>query len=581
MNIQTHPNFQQALYHHQQGQFPIAEQIYRQLLAEHVNEALLYNYLSDCLLGQGKSDEVIELLKIGEARGIDNPEALLHMGSAYTQKKDFSNALQYVGQFIKLQPQVAIGHYNLANLYYYSGQPEPAILSYRQCIKLDPNMAYAHYNLANLLNSKGQAEEAISHYSQCIQAMPNLVAAYLNLGALLNKQGRYAEAMKVYEGALHIEPNNGKCHQQMGMTQHVVGQLEEATASYIKAHQLLGNTPEILMLLGNIHRDRAKIEQAKQYYEQVLALDPENTLALQNIRRISSSKIPGWHFQMLADTPRNDGFDQALRRAIQGPLKVLDIGTGSGLLAMMAMRAGASEVYACEMVPALAEAATQIVAANGYKEQIHIINKKSTALKVGEDLPEKADLLVSEIVDAGLLGEGVIPTIRHALNNLVKPNAIIIPRAANVYGVVIETNHLNKVYPVKKISGFDLSAFNQFALSSDYVSMHLKHLPHRQLSEVFPILAIDFKNLPPTAGEDQPNETILKIPIATDGQAHAIAFWFDLHIDEEISLSSGPDGQMVHWEQAIFFLNQNPDVVQGDTLELRVLQTDLMLKFSL
>ncbi|MEL7220183.1 MAG: 50S ribosomal protein L11 methyltransferase [Bacteroidota bacterium] len=45
----------------------------------------------------------------------------------------------------------------------------------------------------------------------------------------------------------------------------------------------------------------------------------------------------------------------------------MDIGTGSGLLAMMAARAGAQEVVACEMNPLLAEAASQIVEQNGFQ----------------------------------------------------------------------------------------------------------------------------------------------------------------------------------------------------------------------
>ena len=61
----------------------------------------------------------------------------------------------------------------------------------------------------------------------------------------------------------------------------------------------------------------------------------------------------GYHFQMIADEYRNGAFDRALTTAIaqfksnhggKAP-RVLDIGSGSGLLAMMAARAGASEVH--------------------------------------------------------------------------------------------------------------------------------------------------------------------------------------------------------------------------------------------
>ena len=93
-----------------------------------------------------------------------------------------------------------------------------------------------------------------------------------------------------------------------------------------------------------------------------------------------------YHFPMIADEGRNRPFDRALIAAVsafkrahggRGP-RVLDIGSGSGLLAMMAARAGASEVHSLEMVPALAAVAKHIVAANGYSDTVHVHRALST-----------------------------------------------------------------------------------------------------------------------------------------------------------------------------------------------------------
>ena len=73
-----------------------------------------------------------------------------------------------------------------------------------------------------------------------------------------------------------------------------------------------------------------------------------------------------YHFHMINDATRNDAYEAAIVRALagRGGALVLDVGAGTGLLSMMAARAGARAV-ACEMVPELAAAATRIVAANG------------------------------------------------------------------------------------------------------------------------------------------------------------------------------------------------------------------------
>ena len=59
---------------------------------------------------------------------------------------------------------------------------------------------------------------------------------------------------------------------------------------------------------------------------------------------VMSAGIPRWHFDIVHDYPRNDAYEAALRRAVFPGCKVLEIGTGTSLLAMMAARAGAAEV---------------------------------------------------------------------------------------------------------------------------------------------------------------------------------------------------------------------------------------------
>ena len=67
-----------------------------------------------------------------------------------------------------------------------------------------------------------------------------------------------------------------------------------------------------------------------------------------------------WHFDMMADLGRNDAYDRALKALVKPEHVVLDIGTGSGLLAMMAARAGAKHVYAIEANESIAEKARKV-----------------------------------------------------------------------------------------------------------------------------------------------------------------------------------------------------------------------------
>jgi len=115
---------------------------------------------------------------------------------------------------------------------------------------------------------------------------------------------------------------------------------------------------------------------------------------------------------MLHDWERNQKYFAALKktigemRAAGREVHVLDIGTGTGILSMMALAAGADSVTACEAFLPMANCAEKILAANGAGDKVRLIRKRSTEIQVGDDMPRKANLLVAELLDTELIGEG-------------------------------------------------------------------------------------------------------------------------------------------------------------------------------
>lgn len=95
-------------------------------------------------------------------------------------------------------------------------------------------------------------------------------------------------------------------------------------------------------------------------------------------------------------------------------VNVLDIGTGTGLLSMMAVMAGADNVYACDAFTPMLECARKVVKRNGFEGRIKLIPKRSTELVVGVDLPCRCNLLVTEVFDTELIGEWAVSTFNHA-----------------------------------------------------------------------------------------------------------------------------------------------------------------------
>ena len=72
----------------------------------------------------------------------------------------------------------------------------------------------------------------------------------------------------------------------------------------------------------------------------------------ENLENLCNKLVARWHYRMINDGARNGAYDRAIAAAVRrmGPqAPVLDIGSGSGLLAMMAARAGAVDVTACDL----------------------------------------------------------------------------------------------------------------------------------------------------------------------------------------------------------------------------------------
>ena len=93
-----------------------------------------------------------------------------------------------------------------------------------------------------------------------------------------------------------------------------------------------------------------------------------------------------FHYAMVNDHPRNEFYRLALAKVVVPDTHVLEIGTGSGLLAMIAAKQGA-RVTAVEANRHMAALARSIIAANGLSDRVRVINKLSTDIVAADLAP--------------------------------------------------------------------------------------------------------------------------------------------------------------------------------------------------
>jgi protein arginine N-methyltransferase 1 len=149
--------------------------------------------------------------------------------------------------------------------------------------------------------------------------------------------------------------------------------------------------------------------------------------------RTSGWADPVEHGRMLDDDRRTLAYLEALAQAVRPDDIVLDIGTGSGVLAVAAAHAGARHVYAVEASD-IAEVAERVFAANHVQDRVTLIPAWSRLI----DLPEQADLLVAEIIGNEPFEEEILETTLDARRRLLKPGARLIPHALTVLARPLE-----------------------------------------------------------------------------------------------------------------------------------------------
>lgn len=316
----------------------------------------------------------------------------------------------------------------------------------------------------------------------------------------------------------------------------------------------------VLLKLADQSRHRGDLNRAIELAKQAKVIAPNDPEVVTTANEIISRAIPNWHVSLVKDHQRNNAFEAALMRNIKPGMRVLDVGAGTGLLAMMAARAGADEVYSCELNPAMAAVAADIIQANGYEDKITIIAKNSKDIDADADMGGLADLVVAEILGSDLVCEQVLPAMRDVVSRLAKPGAQLIPQSGDIVVALAHWDELGK-QQMDNTAGFDLSPFNQlqrpsFKLHGAIPSLHLRGTASN-------LFSFDFSDT------KTPEERVTIDLVADGGQVNGIVQWIRLQMDEEGELENYPGPSATSsWACLFHPLPEPVETVAGQTITI-------------
>src|SRR5579884_3443535 len=261
---------------------------------------------------------------------------------------------------------------------------------------------------------------------------------------------------------------------------------------------------------------------------------------LQSSRASNAARLHGFDFKvysldqyglMIGDKLRFPPYAEAIARAVRPGDAVVDLGSGPGVFALLACRAGARRVYAIDL-DGVVDFGRQLAATNGFSDRIEFLRGDSRQIH----LPEKVNVIVADL-------RGSLPFFGQAINSLedartrfLMDGGTLIPGKDILCAALIEARDYYEsiTEPWTRVNNLDLSASLFIVLNGIY-RQHFK--PEQLLSEPQQWCTLEYSTGASTRGSGSVTLKALR-----SGTAHGIGLWFETQLLDGIGFSTIPAG---------------------------------------
>jgi SAM-dependent methyltransferase len=269
------------------------------------------------------------------------------------------------------------------------------------------------------------------------------------------------------------------------------------------------------------------------------------------------------HRRMVGDRWRTDAFARAIREVVKKGDTVLDLGTGTGILAMLAAKAGAARVYGVDQSE-ITQAAANVVSANGLSKVVKVLRGSAMDLA----LEEKVDVLISEWLGHLAFVEGMLDDVIDARDRHLARRGRMLPSAVSAMLAPIDDpvlyGHDGPGFWRESVHGIDFSPLEELELKQGR-TLQLRVEPAALLAAGQPMVELDLLR----AKVDDPwRSGELEFVIKRDGVLNGFVGWFVADLSEREHLDTGPGRPETHWSQSYFAFPPRP-VKRGAEVKVR------------
>ena len=272
--------------------------------------------------------------------------------------------------------------------------------------------------------------------------------------------------------------------------------------------------------------------------------------------------------QMASDGVRIDAYARAIEKAVRPGSVVVDLGAGTGIMSLLALRAGARRVHAVELDPAI-WLARDVAVANGYEDRFVVHHGSSFDL----ELEERADVIVADLRGSSPLFGLNVAAIEDAKRRLLSPAGVLVPKRDRLFVALAETavhrRELERGWTSFERRGFDGTAARSATLNCVYFdendAIHSNHVVSDAKAWADVLYGEPFTRA--LTGS-------VSLAVRRAGVAHALVVWFEATLSDGVVFDNAPGSSLVYKRIVLPLLDPVP-VSAGDTAHI-TLRTDVI-----
>ncbi|HYT66967.1 MAG TPA: 50S ribosomal protein L11 methyltransferase [Vicinamibacterales bacterium] len=278
------------------------------------------------------------------------------------------------------------------------------------------------------------------------------------------------------------------------------------------------------------------------------------------------------HRRYLADRSRVTRYERALHEVVRPGDVVVDLASGTGILALLACRAGAARVYAVEAEP-IADLARAIARENGFGDRLHVIRGHSSDVRI----PELADVVVSDQIGRFGFEAGLLSLFADARAHFLKPGGRLVPSRLDLFIAPVEYRRgsARVAFWSRRPADFEFSPAHRIAANSGYparfASSQLLSAPHRGVSVTL--------SEPVT----YPLRFDASFEVQRAGTLDGVGGWFGAQLSPSVDVSNSPlDRERIMRRQAFLPVGTPVAVAAGDRIDvtMRILPDDVQVSWT-